>query len=99
MTLSNQTKSLTAINGFSLDDRIHYFNSSLEIENGSSLLEPILVYYKRIETFSLLMVRELLRLCECSKKIRKYVFTLRSPTLTTSRYVDFLKGFIDKYYE
>jgi hypothetical protein len=71
----------------------------LELENGASLLEPILVYYRRIETFSLLLVREVLRLCQNSQKLRKYIFTLEPPTLLVGRYVDFLRMFIDKYYE
>lgn len=82
-----------------MDERLFNYNSTLELENGASLLEPILVYYRRIETFSLLLVREVLRLCQNSQKLRKYIFTLEPPTLLVGRYVDFLRIFIDKYYE
>lgn len=45
----------------------------------------------------MLCTRLLLKLCEANDKIRKLIFNLESPTLISSKYVDFFRGFIDKY--
>lgn len=40
-----------------------------------------------------------MKLCDESTKLRKYVFSLSSPTISMSNYTDFFKGFVDKYVE
>lgn len=47
----------------------------------------------------MLCLKELLRLCEESSKIRHYIYSLSAPTLSLSKYTDFFKGFIDRYYD
>jgi hypothetical protein len=47
----------------------------------------------------MLCLKEVLKLCEESEKIRNYIYSLSAPTLAFSKYTDFFKGFIDRYYE
>lgn len=97
--MSNLSVKIIAMNSYSLSERLHNYESSINVEGTTSLIEPILTYHNRIEAFALLCTKEALRLCDASKKIRTYIFNLESPTLLYAKFVDFLKAFIDKYNE
>jgi hypothetical protein len=45
--VSTISKTLSAMNGYSLEDRIYEFASGLHIDNGTTLLEPIFSQNKR----------------------------------------------------
>jgi hypothetical protein len=47
LTVSTISKTLSAMNTYSLEDRIYEFNSAINLESGSSLLEPLFVNNKR----------------------------------------------------
>jgi hypothetical protein len=48
LALSTYSKKLIALNSYSCEERIHNFDSSFYIEGGTSLLEMLFVYYKKI---------------------------------------------------
>jgi hypothetical protein len=48
LALSTYSKKLIALNSYSCDERIYNFDSSFYIEGGTSLLEMLFVYYKKI---------------------------------------------------
>ena len=89
-TLSlSRTKKITGLNAYSFDERIYNYDSSINVEGGSSLLEKILIYYRKIQNFVMICLRKLLTLCSLNNNIRNYLFNLSSPVLTMSSYVDF----------
>ena len=64
LAVSSLSKKIIAMNSYSYDERIYNFDSSLQLESGASLLDPIFVYYKRIENYSFLCLRAVLKLCD-----------------------------------
>ena len=47
LVVSTISKTLSAMNAYSLEDRIYEFNSAISLESGSSLLEPLFVNNRR----------------------------------------------------
>ena len=91
LTVSTVTKSLSAINGYTLEDRIYEFHSAINLESGSSLLEPLFVNNKRTENFCIICLQELLKLCSESDMVRNYVWSLGPPNYMLGKYADFFE--------
>lgn len=91
LTISTISKTLSAMNAYSLEDRIYEFNSAIVLENGSSLLEPLFVNNKRTENFCIICLQELLKLCVQSSVVREYVWSMGPPNYLLGKYVDFLE--------
>ena len=70
LAVSSLSKKIIALNSFSLDERIYNFDSSIYLDSGTSLLDSLFSSYKRLENFSLLCLKEILRLCDASKLVR-----------------------------
>ena len=62
LNVSAISKTLSAMNSYSLEDRIYEFNSAINIESGSSLLEPLFVNNRRTENFCIISLQEVLKL-------------------------------------
>lgn len=97
LALSTISKTLSAMNAYSLEDRLYEFHSGLALENGSSLLEPLFVNNKRTENFCIICLQELLKLCSDSAPLREYVWGLAAPNYLLAKYVDFFDEFITRY--
>jgi hypothetical protein len=63
LTVSTISKTLSAMNAYSLEDRVYEFHSAIALESGSSLLEPIFVNNRRTENLCIICLQELLKLC------------------------------------
>lgn len=99
LMVSTISKTLSAMNSYSLEDRIYEFPSGLHVESGTTLLEPIFTQNKRTENLCILCLQELLRLSTASRAVREYVWSLGPPNYVLARYVDFFEEFINRYLE
>lgn len=97
LALSSRSKKIIVINSYAFDERVHNFDSPLNVEGGSSLLEKIFIYYKKLQNYSMISLREILTLCNMDKNVRDYIFGLASPVLTFSSYIDFFPRLFEKY--
>ena len=97
LAVSTVTKQIVALNSYSMEERIYNFDSTYSLEQASPLLDPIFQLHRKVENFSLLCLREVLKLCNLSAKIRNWIFTWSSPTLNMSHFVDFFQEFITRY--
>jgi len=89
LNVSVITKNLNALTSKNFDERLHFFESSLQVEQGASFLDPIYQLNKRVENFCILCVKGILEICLSSKSVREYVLRLGAPTLVYARYLDF----------
>ena len=99
LAVSPASKQIVALNSYSLEERIYNFESTYHLEQASPLMEPIFQFHKKVENFSLLCLREVLKLCNLNTKIRNHIFSWSSPTLNMTRFVDFFEEFINRYIE
>ena len=97
LMVSTISKVLSAMNSYSLEERIYEFQSALHIETGTSLLEPLYTQNKRTENLCMLILQELLKLCNESYLIRHYVWNMGPPNYLLAKYVDFFEEFIQRY--
>jgi hypothetical protein len=97
LVVNTITKTLSATSSKSLLDRLYTFESSLQVDSGSSFLDPIFHLNRRVENFCILCVQAVLEMCLSSKPIRTYIFGLNGPTLVWAKYLDFYEEFIIRY--
>ena len=97
LIVSTISKTLSAMNAYSLEDRIYEFNSAINLENGSSLLEPLFVNNRRTENFCIICLQELIKLCHDCEMVRNYVWSLGPPNYLFAKYTDFFEEFITRY--
>ena len=91
LVVSQISKTLSAMNSYSLEERLYDFNSAINIHSNSSLLEPLYAQNKKTQNYCTLILHELLKLCVESELVREYVWSLESPTYLLGKYVDFFE--------
>ncbi len=64
LAVTKNTRRIAAAYEYSIEERVHYYDSTLYVEQGTSLLEPIYNLYKRNLTFCILSLIEVLQLCK-----------------------------------
>lgn len=100
LSLSSFDKSIVAFNVYTIEERLYYFDSSLQMEQTTvSLLESIYKNYDRTQICCSLILKCLLEMCIADDAVFDYLLSMPAPCLKFSRFIDFFGPFIQRFLE
>lgn len=100
LSLSSFDKSVVAFNVYTIEERLYYFDSSLQMEQTTlSILENLYKNYDRTQICCSLILKTLLEMALSSNAVFEYLLSMPAPCLKFSRYIDFFGVFIQRFIE
>jgi ubiquitin carboxyl-terminal hydrolase 34 len=100
LSLSSFDKSILAFNVYTIEERLYFFDSTLQMEQTTiSMLEALYKNFDRTQIYCTLILKCLLQMCLADEFVFDYMVCVPAPCLKYSRYIDFFGPFIQKFIE
>ena len=81
----------------SIDDLVYNYESTIPLENGTSVLNLILINRKRLENLCLVCLRQVLFLCDINSNVFEFFINLPAPSYNLAKFSDWIRPFIENY--